>query len=981
MPHKNQVSATLTSDANDYSTSSDSFDIREYIDRLEKSKAAKNKYHCPVCGGNDFWIDSKTGKYACLNNQCSSEEIREAIAPWAESPRNPKNKDGNDSRSHHNHRSRKPQKKHKLQPAPIPETVELAKFTPSDFPEQQGNKTIYKYNDDQWVERTDTPTGKKVLPFHSDFGSNKVGKGDNKSWPMYRELEAIAHGQGKFVLMVEGEKCVELPRSIGLVAVTFQGGSWTPSEIESAILRLKGSGIAGIAYFPDNDEPGLKKAEKVSDACAKWEVPCVKVLPETLGISQDKGDIADYITEKLAQGAMAPEQVRDALERIFQESAERHRSLHQQLMEIVHSQEAEERPATEKKYDTDWADEIAELYRDTLAWDSAAKEWRRYEKGIWSAISEEEIVQVIKFYIQSQGKGCRMGQISSIEKLMRANLYRKKWDENPNLIPFEDGDFDLGSNKLLPHSPAHNLTWQLPRKYHSEVDSWEKIDSWLSFAVQENQRDKDILIAFAAATLRGRADLHKFLLVQGLGGTGKSSYIRLLEDLVGTENHYSSSLSEWNNTRFESANGYGKRLLSFPDENGKARNIEGFKKLTGQDLVRFEEKGKKATNYRFNGMVVVASNSSPFVGGSSSAIARRKIEISFNAVVPASQRCDINAKFQDELSAFTRYLLNLDNEWITQVLRNQQGFGSLTADTWDKQCQNDSIAAWLDEWVIFDPSFSVPVGNQKAGLEEQNECFTLYQSYTLYCMRNGYLPKATRRFSADLLEMGTVLNQTWKKVHTRHGKKIQGLRLRNSELDVNIPTYTEILESQNQPQNDPVTDNVTDGDGCVTDNVTDVTLAVTGRDGCDGFNPTFSEKNLPQPTDATPDDTQIASNEPLSDEDISEMIENLCRCEHKEELLVLVETYERDYPQVKKRVWEKMTPEQRGKAKAILNILPNGVKVGKEYEAPIGETVKLLEVFEQTNREGYPYLMGRCEYISDGKPCEVRLTMLKGVVT
>ena len=65
---------------------------------------------------------------------------------------------------------------------------------------------------------------------------------------------------------------------------------------------------------------------------------------------------------------------------------------------------------------------------------------------------------------------------------------------------------------------------------------------------------------------------------------------------------------------------------------------------------------------------------------------------------------------------------------------------------------------------------------------------------------------------------------------------------------------------------------------------------------------------------------------------------------------------------------------------AIANVLPNGVEVGKEYEAPTG-TVKLLEVFEQTTREGYPYLVGRCEYLSDGKPCEVRLTMLNLIPT
>ena len=137
-------------------------------------------------------------------------------------------------------------------------------------------------------------------------------------------------GRGKFVLMAEGEKCVEQSRTIGLAAVTFQGGSWTDPDIESGILRLKGSGIAGIAYFPDNDEPGFNKAEKIASACAKWGMPYIQISPESLEITQEKGDIADYISKNLAKD-MAPEQIRDALERIFQESAQQHRTLNHQL--------------------------------------------------------------------------------------------------------------------------------------------------------------------------------------------------------------------------------------------------------------------------------------------------------------------------------------------------------------------------------------------------------------------------------------------------------------------------------------------------------------------------------------------------------------------------------------------------------------------------------------------------------------------------
>jgi putative DNA primase/helicase len=58
------------------------FDIRNFQDQLEPSKV-KNKFICPVCGGNDLSIVPETGKYQCFND-CECKDIREAIKPWAE---------------------------------------------------------------------------------------------------------------------------------------------------------------------------------------------------------------------------------------------------------------------------------------------------------------------------------------------------------------------------------------------------------------------------------------------------------------------------------------------------------------------------------------------------------------------------------------------------------------------------------------------------------------------------------------------------------------------------------------------------------------------------------------------------------------------------------------------------------------------------------------------------------------------------------
>ncbi|NJM73031.1 MAG: hypothetical protein HC862_24410 [Scytonema sp. RU_4_4] len=82
--------AEISSDRQSSQTSS--FDIREHAQKLEPTKE-RNKYICPVCGGNDFAVNPNNGAYHCFNSDCSPEDIRNAIAPLPErefTPRSPR---------------------------------------------------------------------------------------------------------------------------------------------------------------------------------------------------------------------------------------------------------------------------------------------------------------------------------------------------------------------------------------------------------------------------------------------------------------------------------------------------------------------------------------------------------------------------------------------------------------------------------------------------------------------------------------------------------------------------------------------------------------------------------------------------------------------------------------------------------------------------------------------------------------------------
>ncbi|MEA5501455.1 VapE domain-containing protein, partial [Limnoraphis robusta Tam1] len=271
------------------------FDIRNYLDDLEPAKE-KGKYHCPACDSHNLSIDQKTGKYQCWT--CGDTKLIAKMLTAKER----EHREYLNGHSYHPSSSR-PSSRQK--PLPTVELARLAELPKIPQPVTKGNQviTVYPYASGQEVRRLEQfegsgeRLGKKVLPYHQQDTEMVTGKGD-LPWNAYRINEAIRYGKGKWVLGVEGEKCVEAARENQIVAITWQGGSWTLDDILADLLTLKRSGVKGLFYFPDLDEAGTNKAEKIIKAAQQIDFLIATVnRVELWSEMPEKGDIADWIKQ------------------------------------------------------------------------------------------------------------------------------------------------------------------------------------------------------------------------------------------------------------------------------------------------------------------------------------------------------------------------------------------------------------------------------------------------------------------------------------------------------------------------------------------------------------------------------------------------------------------------------------------------------------------------------------------------------------
>lgn len=459
---------------------------------------------------------------------------------------------------------------------------------------------------------------------------------------------------------------------------------------------------------------------------------------------------------------------------------------------------------------------IAEEYHNKFVYSDEYKTWLAYSLvtvGIWSRVSPDYMAAQVNGILNSRGiEGYGSDSyIKNIVAKLKHELFLKQWDEKSSAqwLPFRNGVLELATNKLHEHSPDFHFTWQLPRDYTVVETGWHCIARWLAEATRGNLEHKQMLLHFAAAVLRGRSDLQKFLHLIGGGGSGKSTFTTLLTALIGEENTVNLNLLDLED-KHEIARIFGKRLLLLPDQDKASKKMSNFKRLTGQDKLSGRRLFENGFEFVFGGLTVMTSNAPVFHSHLGSWLTRRGLVIPFEYECPPHKKRDLMREFEPELGAFTSYLLSISDAEIDETFKGVSS-KTLSPMAWESLIRNDGLTAWVNDWVIPDDTAKVPIGsNSTEWIHDDYDATesTLYGSYTLYCRQSKRSAKSPQNFSAELIELvNRILGWNASKARTTLGGKtvrvIKGIRLRNS-YDLELTTEEQLSENDNSQdkQND-----------------------------------------------------------------------------------------------------------------------------------------------------------------------------------
>ena len=296
-------------------------------------------------------------------------------------------------------------------------------------------------------------------------------------------------------------------------------------------------------------------------------------------------------------------------------------------------------------------------------------------------------------------------------------------------------------------------------------------------------------------------ELGKAFILTGDKSNGKSTYLSMVQNLLGEENICALDLKELGD-RFKTAEMFGK-LANIGDDIGDEfiANPAVFKKLVTGDRVSAERKGQNPFEFNNYSKFLFSANQIPRIKDKTGAVQRRLVIIPFDANFSKDKAgFDPTIKHKLKSPDTMEYLINLGLAGLKRILENR-GF-----------TDSDKVKKALDEYEEDNNpilGFFKECEDEDFHIED-NTTDLVYSRYQEYCLANNLQAMSKTAFSRQIarnLHLHTEVRRIGKKT-ARHLKKrqpgfmLQGIR--NKEVNTLIFT-----ERERERENSMVTSLVT----------------------------------------------------------------------------------------------------------------------------------------------------------------------------
>lgn len=358
-----------------------------------------------------------------------------------------------------------------------------------------------------------------------------------------------------------------------------------------------------------------------------------------------------------------------------------------------------------------------------------------YKNGIYISGLAEIEAEMIQ-HIPGLNRAKRTEVLAYLDILIRENSKA----EDANLIAFENGLYNIVDDSFVEFTPEHIITNKIRWKYSPEAYS-ELADKTLNKIACNDPQIRALLEEAIGYCFYRRNELGKAFILTGDKSNGKSTFLSMVQCLLGDENISSLDLKELGD-RFKTAEMFGK-LANIGDDIGDEfiANPAIFKKLVTGERVSAERKGQNPFEFNNYSKLLFSANNIPRIKDKTGAVQRRLTIIPFDARFSADDP-DFNPYIKHLLKTdeVMEYLINLGIAGLKRVLLNRKFTGSTKVqkamDEYEEN--NNPIIGFFRECE--DEEFQI----------ENEPTNVVYKRYQEYCLANSLQPMSNIEFSKQV---------------------------------------------------------------------------------------------------------------------------------------------------------------------------------------------------------------------------------------
>lgn len=388
----------------------------------------------------------------------------------------------------------------------------------------------------------------------------------------------------------------------------------------------------------------------------------------------------------------------------------------------------------------------------------------RWNNQYWELYDEDQIRKKCLQYLGGESQKSRAEDAAYQVKMLCTIPPDRKINDQMDWICLKNGIFNLHNYNLIPHTPDFYCTYTLPVAFNP--DSQERCERWLLYLDQSIQTPEAIaqLQEFLGYCLVRHTRYEKCLLLIGPGSDGKSTFLKVIKELVGDENCAAVSFQDLED-QFQRSSLYNKLVNISTEVGAKAIESPYFKAITSGDAINAAFKHKNGFTFSPYCKLAFAANRLPRVLDNSDGFFRKVLPVRFKR-----QFLDDDPEKDTGLFDMLKGELSEIFSWAVVGLARLTSNNRFTAS-------DETRALMQDYRRLNNPVLCYVEDQCEIGDNYEISKIDLYEDYKKYSGKNGYTALSRENFFRELYVAVHNLKQYQPVVNGGRPRVIKGLKV------------------------------------------------------------------------------------------------------------------------------------------------------------------------------------------------------------